>query len=358
MRKLKEIISQYKLFIFLAALIPVLGFVFIWQRAKPNALPSNPLFGNLPQPESQFEIETQPGISYQVSFPQSVFNQFPALVNVYQIKAGSDQEVVNKFAQIANELGFSTKPSIQETGQTTFFVWQEEKKLLKVNSQTGQFLFQGEFPLTLGFVAPLEAESLVKEKLNQWGFLDKDTPVKINYFGIAGQELEPTTNPNLADLYEIVFSPSVDSYPLIGFGPVSKLALAQTTKEGQLVRLEYFLHQVDKEKVGTYPLKSGQTVLAEIQEGKGRLFSLKTKAGIETNLDPQNSIKSLDLTSVELAYFESIEKQEYLQPIFLFKGTSLLADDEVLEVSLYLPAISSEWLIFASPAPTSGFSVE
>lgn len=357
-KKLKKIISQYKLFIFLAALVPVLGFILVWQQLKPKTPPPNPVFGSLPQPESQFEIKTQPEINYQISFSQDFFSKLPTQLNVYQIKAISDQEVVNKFAEIASELDFLTKPSIQGTGETTFFVWQEEEKFLKVNSRTGQFVFQGKTPLTIGSVTPQEAESLVKEKLSQWDLLDQEAPTRITYFGVAGLELEPITNPNLADIYEVVFLSSVDDYPLVGFGPAENLAQAQVTKEGQLISLEYLFHQISQEKVGTYPVKPGQQVLAEIQQGQGKIFRLKTEVGVETNLDPQNPIKAIDLNFVKLVYYESVEKQEYLQPIYFFSGSAVLENDEVLEVSLYLPAISSEWLISTSPTPTSGFSVE
>jgi hypothetical protein len=357
-KKLKTITSQYKLFVLLAAFIPVLGFILIWQQLKPKAPLANPVFGSLPLPATRFELETKTAISYQLSLPTDALADFPDQLDVYQIKELTDQETVNRFAQIANDLGFSVKPKVEGAGESLFYVWQEGNKLLKVNARTGQFFFQGEFSLTLGEVTPQEAEDLVKEKLRLWKLLDQNTPSQINFLGVAGMELEPVTNPNLASVYEIIFSPSIDGYLLIGFGPAQDLTSARVTKEGKLIALTCFLHQVDREKVGCYPLKSSQLVLAEIQAGQGKIFNLKTKEGVEANLNVENPIKTINLTAVKLGYYESVEKQVYLQPVYLFSGTATLKDDEVLEVSLYLPAITNEWLIQASPTPASRFKVE
>jgi hypothetical protein len=355
--KLKVILRQYKIFILLAALVPILGFILFLYRL-PKEPPANPVFGPLPAPKTEYGVKVKKEINYQFSLPKNAFAKLPRQLSVYQIKKLSEQEVINRFARLASELGFSVKPTVQSSGDLTFYVWQEGSNYLKVNSQTGQFIFKGEFPLTLGPVGSQEAASLAKEKLVNWELLSETSSPTIGYFRTAGLELEPVTNPNLATVYEIVFSFAVDDYPLIGFGPAQDVALAWVTKEGQLIKLNYFSHQIDQEKMGTYPIKPADVAIAEIQQGQGKILSAKTQAGIETNIDPKNPIKSINLTSVELAYYESVEKQEYLQPIYVFKGTAVLEDDEVLEVFLYLPAVSSEWLIQASPTSASKFKTE
>lgn len=358
-KKLKIIISKYRIFIILAAVIPILGFILFFRQAiPPRVSPPKPIFDSLPLPETQFGILVKPGITYQFSFPQNAFAQFPNQLSVYQIKKLSNEEVLARFSAIALELGFSSSPTIQTSGDFTFYVWEESDKFLKVNSQTGQFIFKGESPITLGPVTPQEAEALVEEKLANWELLPKDALTSINYFGIAGMELEPITNPNLADVYEIVFSSSIDSYPIIGFGPAQDVALARVTKEGQLITFNYFFHQFDREKVGVYPLKSSEEIISQIQQGQGKILSLKTKEGRETNLNPENPIKTINLGSVNLAYYETVEKQEYLQPIYLFLGGVTLEDGQVLEVSLYLPAVSSEWLAPPTSTPASRFKIE
>jgi hypothetical protein len=355
-KRLKAIIRQYKIFIFLAALIPVLGFSLFLRSAKKP--PADPVFGPLPVPETEFDIESGPEISYQFSLPKNALEKLPRQLAVYQIKKLSDQEVINRFAKLAEEMGFSTKPTIQAVDKETYYIWEEKDKFLRVNSLTGQFIFQGNLPLTLGIITPQDAESLVREKLANWGILDKDAPVTIKYFGVAGMELVPVTNPSLADVYEAVFSFSIDGFPVVGLGPAQTVAMARINREGQLLTLYYFLRQSDQEKVGTYPLKPGSLALTEVQQGQGKILSLKTKSGFETNFNPENPIKAVNINSIELIYYESLEKQDYFQPIYLFSGSATLEDDTVLEASLYLPAVSSEWLIQASPTPASKFKTE
>ncbi len=356
-KKLKTIISQYKIFILLAALIPILGFLLIWRQTTKEP-PTNPVFGPLPAPETEYKLKTKEEISFQFSLPQGAFNEFPQQLSVYQVKVLSDQEIVNRFAKLATEIGFSSEPTIQASGDFTYYIWQEGDNYLKVDSQTGQFILKGSFPLALGEITPQEAESLIKEKLASWELTQKDVTTSINYFAMTGMELEPVTNPNLATLYEFVFSLAIDGYPLIGFGPAQDVVLVWVTKEGQLIKLNYFLRQLDQEKIGTYPVKTANVVLGEVQNGQGQILNAKTQDGVETNVAPNNPIKTVNLTSVKLVYYESVEKQAYFQPLYLFSGTATLEDDTLLEVSLYLPAISSEWLIQISPTPASKFKIE
>ena len=358
-KKLKNIFNQYRIFVILAALVPVLGFILFFLRQKPSeAPPVNPVFGNLPPPETNYDFEPKTEITYQYSVPRNALAQLPVQAKVYQVKKLSDQEVLTRFAQIATELGFTTKPKFQDSDDYRFYIWEEEDRFLKVNSGTGQFTFKGFVTLSVGPISPQEAETLVKEKMVEWELVDKEIPTAINFYGSAGMELVPVDNPNAANVYEIVFSLSVDGYPLIGFGPAQAVALAQVTNDGKLFTLNYHLLPVSLEEVGTYPLKPAETALYQVQQGQGKILSLKTRPGVETSLSIQNQIKSINLASVSLVYYESIEKQEYLQPIYLFSGTAVLKDDEVLEVSLYLPAIATEWLIQASPTPASRFKVE
>lgn len=354
----RYLINKYKIFIVLAATIPILGFFFWRQLGPPRVPPPNPIFGPLPQPETQFSIQVKPGITYRFSFSKTLFAQFPDQLSVYKIKKLSKEEILDKYSGFATELGFSIDQTTQTRGGLTFYIWEEPDKFLKVNSQTGQFVFQGKTALSSGPITPPEAEELAKQKLIDWDLLQLDTKTSINYFVLAGMQFKPVTNPNLADVYQITFSSSVDTYPLIGFGPAQDLASVKVGKDGQILTIDYFYHQFERENVGTYPLKSSETVLSQVQQGQGEIFSLKTKAGVETNLTPENQIKTIDLTSVDLAYYETVEKQEYLQPIYLFLGEAKLEKGQALEVSLYLPAISSEWLAQPSPTPTSRFKAE
>jgi hypothetical protein len=358
LKRLKTIFNQYRIFILLAALVPILSFVFFFRQKQPQIPPSNPVFGNLPQPETNYGFNLKSEATYQFSIPQNTLNQLPVQAKVYQVKKLPDQEGLTHFAQIANELGFTTKPKFQTSGDYSFYIWEEAGQFLKVNSQTGQFTFKGSFTLSLGSISPQEAEALVKEKMTELGLIVKETSTAITYYGSAGIELVPVDNPNAADVYGITFSSSVDGYPLIGFGPAKDLTLAQITEDGRLFTLNYYLHSVDLEGIGVYPLEAVDGIFSQIQQGQGKILSLKTQSGNEVSLNSQGQIKSINLSSVELAYYESIEKQEYLQPVYLFSGTATLEDNTLLEVSLYLPAISPEWLIQTSPTPVSKFKVE
>lgn len=91
--------------------------------------------------------------------------------------------------------------------------------------------------------------------------------------------------------------------------------------------------ELNKNKVETYPLRNVAEAWQDIQKGKGIAY-----IGIKGNL------KTVEITSVDLSYFDDATYQKYLQPIYVFSGVAKTANGSEGEFTAYVQAVSKDWI--------------
>lgn len=101
---------------------------------------------------------------------------------------------------------------------------------------------------------------------------------------------------------------------------------ASTISPSRILELNYTFWPIAFDDFGTYPLRSGTTAWHDLIDG----YAYVVKIGNNT---PDRSIV---IRNIYLAYYDSDEPQQYLQPIFVFEGDNGFV--------AYLPAIDSEQL--------------
>lgn len=131
------------------------------------------------------------------------------------------------------------------------------------------------------------------------------------------------------------FQKNVDTlpiyYPKGVYSTMNFLLGSRNTSVINIVQSEFY-HQTILEKPATYPLKPMQKAYDELVEGN---------AYIAANFVEGNTIKIKD---VLLGYFLTNIPQDYLIPIYVFKGK----EDEFYA---YVPAITDAWFVNPSPTP-------
>lgn len=348
MTKIKNFLKNYWVFIFLAALVAsLLVFRFVYKpKPKPIEPIPSPKLGLLPQPKSKFTEETGSGLFYQVSFSQNVFDNFPKTVAVYKIKKLSKEECLSFLEKMVSDLGFTSIPTEETRKDGLYLVWKNESNYLELNSQTGQFNFSGKTSLIQNqFLSPSLIESQVKQKLVSWRLIPDSTSVgEINGFNIAGLELIPVSDLNKASVFQIIYKPKFDNYSLIGIGPAQNLVEVKIDKNGNLLSVQFFLHQIDRNFVDYYPIKTYEETVREIKDGKMQIIQVLTTDGQQRSIPTMAEIQEIQISEITLAYYETEETQEYYQPIFLLKGQIILKDGNDYQSIFILPAISSSWL--------------
>lgn len=150
------------------------------------------------------------------------------------------------------------------------------------------------------------------------------------------------------DFFRNLTGVSASSYSILPSNP--KIGLIQvwiTAGSGpeinNILYASYTVWEMNKEQVGTYPLRSIASAWEEVKQGKG-IAELLLKEG--SPLDPHTplTIRTVSIRRVGLAYFDDSSWQNYLQPIYVFSGSAKTTDGKEAEFTAYVPAVSTEWI--------------
>ncbi|MEX1068643.1 MAG: hypothetical protein WED08_02430, partial [Patescibacteria group bacterium] len=90
---------------------------------------------------------------------------------------------------------------------------------------------------------------------------------------------------------------------------------------------------IDKTKVETYPLRNVMDSWEEIKAGQGTAYVGSTE-----------DLRTVQINSITLAYFDDAVHQDYLQPIYVFSGVAKTASNKEVEFFAYSRAVSNSWI--------------
>lgn len=153
--------------------------------------------------------------------------------------------------------------------------------------------------------------------------------VQVTFLKLIENKLIPTSSVSQADSMRVDFfrspigqSPIVTHSPIEA--PISIIFSGSTDEKKRILQFAYTLWPIDFETRATYPLKLSSLAWQELQGGGGFIARYPTLTS------------TVVVRSVYLAYYDSLEPQSYLQPIFVFEG-----DEGFLG---YVSAVSPEWV--------------
>ena len=106
----------------------------------------------------------------------------------------------------------------------------------------------------------------------------------------------------------------------------------------------YNVREIEAQSAATYPIIPVNTAWEEVAKGNGVISHVKPN-----DLSPFEDYRPVKLTEILitdifLAYYDDDEKQDYLQPIYVFEGNYIGTGSEKGNVSVYYPAVSGEWV--------------
>jgi len=90
-------------------------------------------------------------------------------------------------------------------------------------------------------------------------------------------------------------------------GVISAILTGYFEGRDSIIDISYNYHTVDYEEIHTYPIRTSQSAWQLLQAGEGYIAD---KGTVDTAV----------IREVFLAYFDSYEEQEYLQPIYVFEN--------------------------------------
>lgn len=263
-----------------------------------------------------YSIDTISGTLPNFATPQKVFKI---------VKGQPDLLSLARASEKARTIGFTDKP----TGVSeNVYQWDsKEGKTLTMNildfnfNLSSNFLFKKN---SINFKSTDPAISASKNLLRMMDLLPKelnDSKTKTDLLLIKNYKLAPASNISEAQLVRVSFFQN-DFNGLPVYYPNSLVSPMNfiVGKDSEILEANFFYQKVS-ENSSTYPIKSAPEAFEELKKGQAYIA-----------LSP--SVSKIKIKNVNLGYYFSEKKQEFLMPVIVFDGNNFQA---------FVSAVRNEW---------------
>jgi hypothetical protein len=309
---------------------------FLWRMA--GMLPSTPLTA-LPTVEIAPAVPQSTSSSYTVRVSAPTEKSLP----VYRYKFSREDARERAVGWVRN-LGFSGDPrSADDAQQGTLLIWEKAGERLVVDPKASQLAYKVDLlsrpqALSGSFLpSPKQAATIVERTLldlgQSLGVLEF-APEKTRFLKVGAARVSPTSAAG-ADLLEVFFAAKIDEYPLyLRSAPQSAdPVVAWIGKDGNLLRLDLTMVGSLGEKIGDYPLKTAEQIRDDLNDGKGIVA--------DVDFVGKKQLNSVTINRIDIGYLLPLPDVNVIQPIYVLRGTGVLASGERITLTYYLPAVKN-----------------
>lgn len=322
------------------------AFVSYWKMTHPKPLVfvNETAFGKLPVPKFthvatsssglKFKLENVEGLPIKDATPAgkvySMPKKLPALLDAQKARG------------FAAKIGFTEKEEAVNSTYFRFFDPNDKLRTLEIDTTTRNFKLKYDYknnPSVFTNETIQNKENAILEVKNyiQFNSLFDDTIVKgkitttLLIYDPQTQTATPASSLSSANLMKInFFRNDLDGKKVLppAFDESYNFALYTPSAlvDKRILELFYTYWPIAFDDFATYPLRRSEAAWQDFIDGYAIVVSLG-------NNNPEREII---IRNIYLAYFDSDEPQNYLQPIYVFEGDN--------DFVAYLPAISSDWL--------------
>lgn len=319
----------------------VLFSIDYYKKTHPKAPPPpTEDFGKLPglsfvtlAPSNQF--------TYKLQIIEGVLPTFPDRATVYFMPKEVPNLLAKERAKVfAKNLGFDSQPA--EANYVLTFIDSLQSKTLKLDTINKNFTFHvdlGKDSSILG-KSPIRLEEAKKAITDLFSQTDNfpfdsinEEKTKITYVATeSGKLVETDSAASAVGVRYDFFKKAINDVPIVSSsfydGNMHATYTGMWGEKKYFADAELFNFPVNLESKGTYPIKTSEQALDELQNGKG--FVVATGAATSETI----------IRRVYIGYYDSKAYQQYLQPVVVFEGDQGFA--------AYVPAVSSSSAEFSS----------
>jgi hypothetical protein len=295
----------------------------------PPPPPPTVRYGKLPR--LMFPVD--PNVATPEYKLETVSGSLPALPNVAKVYlVGINRSrllVLDRMTERANQVGLTNEP-VQINDRTYRYSSPRAPIGMMFDVITGGLSYTYDWTtdkiLSQTFSVPIGdlAVGEARRFLGDLGALPEDLAngeAKVIYLAASGSAMEQVVSPYEAnfvriDLFRtkkdekipgVAQSISMDTVTVGGDTSPVNVILSGSQGTERVVQANYYYSQVLGEDFATYPLKPVQTAWQELVAGGGFVAKRTTE-------------NKVTIRHVNLAYFESNEQQDFLQPVYVFDG--------------------------------------
>lgn len=336
--------SLYVLIGFLLILV-ILGYMtdVFKEKESEEILPQiNPSFEEIPTPKIN-SLNNLTWSSYvSVNFPATL-PEFEKTKEVYKVASVSAKGIPKEYAvEFANRLEVAAEAKdmkdayIFETAEAFLRVlksdlsWQYKKEILEKTALSPV----GKEGAQARLIKFLKDKGFYKEILNE-------ALVQIEFLQDTGFVLQQTATEDTADFYGFNFHLNLGNLPIVSKPEQEALIQATVSKYGEIFTVDYSLGEVLYDKSGLYPVRNLSAALEDLKKGKGIIVGASEPP--YESFSGVGEIIAFQPSKIELLYYQDFA-QGFMQPIIQFEGNAKLKKGNYVNLKVWLPGISTEWL--------------
>ncbi|MBT3249297.1 MAG: hypothetical protein HN846_00870 [Candidatus Pacebacteria bacterium] len=314
--------------------------IAFWKAVNPPPPPPPTVgFGLLPAISFPYQVSEDQPQSYRLETASGTTPNYGDRAKVFLMLRSTPNLLADQKArEVAATYNFVFEP---EVVGSNIYRWQKSQPLetkLEMNIFNSNFEIKSNYlskpELLVNNELPddFEAVRLVKDFLKNSDLLPPDIGTasgEIVYLKSLGGEVLPAVSYSDADFLQIDLNRTpIDNlhrmYGPEGYkGSVHAIISGSLNGSDSIVEMEFSYQEVDYQQMETYPIRSSQEALRELQNGQGYV----------TDFDSENEVI---IRRVSLGYYQSDKEQDYLQPVYVFEG-----DNEFIG---YVPAVSAKYI--------------
>lgn len=316
------------------------AFVNYWRATHPAPPPAPTVgFGILPNLSFPKQEGSGTDLTYDLEMAYGL-QEHADRAKVFLItKTNANLLADEKIKKIAATYGFAATPENIALKTYRFTKNTPLEMSFEINSTDFTFSLQSNFLarpdlLTTGAKLPEEFEAVerVKQFIDSADLLGVDLATasgKVTFLKSVGGELKMAYALSEANFLQVDLNrnPIDQTYQVYteqgDRGIISAKITAAFSANNSIVEMDYAYRQVDYFNFETYPLRTIKSAWNLLQAGDAYV------------INPEK-IKNVVIRTTELAYYDSQTEQQYLQPIYVFKGDN--------NFMAFVPAISANYL--------------
>lgn len=297
-------------------------------------------FGKLPVPQFEHISTSSSGLQFILQNVEGKPPETTPSARVYRMpkKLPSILGTQNAKSFAAN-LGFVHEPEVVNATHFTFFEGDNHEKSLEIDSVNMNYsyhynyrnhpeIFQHKQILSSNFILEEIKRISRRNNLIDESLLSGPSTIKLLSFDPASGELQSVKNFSKADSARIDFFRTVDNtkiLPPLYDESFNHILYAPSAGFFGIIELNNVFWPIAYSDVGIYALKSSDQAWSDLLDG----YAYVVRMGENT------ADKPIIIRNIYLAYYESEQPQNYLQPIFVFEGDKSFV--------AYTVAIPNEW---------------
>ena len=293
----------------------------IYQKYNPPPPPAPTVkFGKLPVLEfPNISYPNKPEIKLETI--SGGLPKLPPAAKVYLVEINKSRLLtLDRYRQKATGIGLSSDP-VQIDDIRYRFVHTKFQANMVVNLITDQIEYKYDWTkdkdeIIPGNLEPMEQEiSKAKSFFDRLGVTKEDISKgtgKVTYYAATGSAFSPINNYIDANFVRVdLFRADLDNLKFVtsggDFSPINVTSSSTNKPELKIVAASYYYSRIlGNDIFATYPLKGVEKAYQELVSGQGFIV--------------RNVLPTAIIRKISLAYYESNNPQDYIQPVYVFEG--------------------------------------